>query len=122
VDLSPFPTSSCTDSIKFLADVNYPDGTIVAPGANIEKRWRVKNTGTCDWGSAYRLKLVDGYPSLGAPGEMALYPARAGTQAIISIHFTAPLEPGTYNTYWQAYNPASIAFNEPIYMLVIVQP
>ena len=118
----PSPTPNCSDAFKYLADVNYPDGTIVSPGAIVEKQWRVENLGSCDWDGRYRLKLVNGFPALGAPSEMALFPARAGTQAILTIPFTAPQEAGTYQTYWQAYNPAGIAFGEAIYMLIVVQP
>jgi hypothetical protein len=82
----------------------------------------VQNQGTCDWDSRYRLKLVNGFPALGAPEEMALFPARAGTQAILTIKFTAPQEPGSYHTYWQAYNPAGSPFGEAIYMVILVQP
>jgi hypothetical protein len=94
----------------------------VSPGQAIEKQWLVQNDGSCDWDELYRLKLVDGYPALGAASEMALFPARAGTKTMLSINFTAPLEAGTYRTVWQATNPQGIAFGAAIYMEVIVRP
>jgi len=111
---------SCSDSLKYLQDVNYPDGTAVTPRQIIQKQWLVKNDGSCDWGAGYHLKLLDGTAALGAASELALFPARAGTQATISIDFTAPAEAGTYRTAWQAYNSGGIAFGEVIYMEVVV--
>jgi hypothetical protein len=118
------PTSSlpktCSDSLKYLEDLNYPDGSVVAPGQAIDKQWRVENDGSCDWDGSYRLKLVDQFPALGAETELALFPARAGTQATLTINFVAPLEAGTYRTAWQAYNSEGLAFGETVYMVIVV--
>jgi len=111
---------TCSDSLKYMQDLNYPDGSAVSPGQVIQKQWQVENDGTCDWGAGYRLRLLDGTAALGAANEMALFPARAGTQTTVSINFTAPSEAGTYRTAWQAYNSAGIAFGETIYMEVVV--
>jgi len=116
----PSPTPPCADSLKYLADLTLPDGTLVSPGQALEKQWRVENIGSCDWDARYRLKLLDGFPPLGASGDQALYPARAGTQAILTINFTAPLEAGTYRTAWQAYGPDGAAFGDAIYMEITV--
>jgi predicted small lipoprotein YifL len=115
----PSPTPSCTDTLKFLEDITIPDGTKVTPGQSIDKQWRVQNTGTCDWDNRYHLKLVSGDP-LGLPAEMALYPARAGAEAIIQMTLTAPQAAGTYHTVWQATNPDGVAFDQPIYVEIIV--
>jgi len=97
------------------------DGTVVSPGANIDKQWLVTNSGTCNWDSRYRLKLIGG-DALGAATEQALYPARAGTQATLQIIFTAPLEAGTYESAWQAYNPEGEAFGDFVSIKIIVSP
>ena len=119
--LSPTPTN-CTDSLKFQADLTYPDDTVVKPGQALQKQWRILNDGTCNWDATYLLKLVDGYPAMGAASPMALYPARAGTKFTLSLNFTAPSDAGTYRTVWQAVNPQGVAFGEQIYMQVIVKP
>ena len=84
------------------------------PVRPLDKRWEVENSGTCNWDERYRLQLIAG-PEMGAPPEQALYPARSGTQAVIRIVFTAPAEPGTYRSAWQAYNPAGRALWRPIF-------
>jgi hypothetical protein len=116
------PTPACTASLKYLQDINYPDGSLVAPGQSVEKQWAVENNGSCDWDGRYRLKLIEGFPALGAAAELALYPARAGSQASLSLTFTAPLDAGTYRTAWQALDPQGQPFGDAIYMEIIVQP
>jgi hypothetical protein len=116
---SPTP-KACSDSLRYLEDINYPDDSIVSSGQAIEKQWRVENNGSCDWDGRYQLKLLDGYPALGAPVEMVLFPARAGTQAVLSVYFIAPAEAGSYHTAWQAFNPEGLAFGEVVYMVIIV--
>jgi hypothetical protein len=118
---SPTPTPPCTDSLAFVEDLTIPDGTIVSPGASVEKGWLVQNNGSCNWDSRYRLKFAGG-SDMDAVTEQALYPARAGNQATIRINFTAPSEPGTYSTAWQAFDPFGEPFGDPVFMEIIVQP
>ena len=113
------PTPACGDSLDFLDDLTIKDGTVILPGATIDKRWLVENNGSCSWDGRYRLRLISG-EALSAPAEQALYPARAGTQAIIRMLLTAPTEPGTYHSAWQAYNPQGEAFGEPVYIEIVV--
>jgi hypothetical protein len=119
---SASPTPPCTASLSYLQDINYPDGSLVTPGQTVEKQWRVENNGSCDWDERYRLKLINEFPALGASNEQALYPARAGFQATITINFIAPVEAGTYRTSWQAVDPQGNPFGDAIFMEIIVQP
>ncbi len=117
---SPTATPPCTDGLAFVEDLTVPDGSVVSPGASIDKQWLVQNNGTCNWDSRYRLKFVGGL-DMGATAEQALYPARAGSQATIRITFTAPSEPGTYTTAWQAIDPNGSPFGDAIFMKIVVQ-
>jgi len=101
-------------------DVTIPDGTAISPGSSIDKQWLVNNSGTCNWDSGYRLKWIGGDP-LGAAAEQALYPARAGTEATLKIAFTAPAEPGSYQSAWQAHGPDGVAFGDPVFIEIVVQ-
>jgi hypothetical protein len=116
----PSPTPSCEDNIVFLEDITIPDGTIVGPGAQMDKRWLVQNAGTCNWENNYRLNLVAG-TEMGAPTEQALFPARSGTEVEIRIVFTAPEDTGSYRSAWQAFNPDGKAFGDPIFIEIIVE-
>lgn len=114
------PPPPCVPSLRYLSDLTYPDGTLVSPGQRIQKQWQVENNGSCHWEAGYRLKLVGGFP-LGVFGEVALYPARAGAQAVIEITFTAPLEPGPHHTAWQAFSAENTPFGDVIYMEIVTQ-
>ena len=110
----------CTNQLTFLDDLTIEDGTTFAPGASIDKQWLVQNDGTCDWDATYKLKWVGGY-TLGVSEEQPLFPARAGIQVTLRIVFTAPTEPGTYQTTWQAADPEGNLFGDTVYMEIVVQ-
>jgi hypothetical protein len=116
---TPTPTP-CTNGLTFVKDITIPDNTPFSPGQPVDKQWLVTNSGTCDWDSRYRLKLING-PAMGAATEGALYPARAGAQATLRIIFTAPSDTGTYTSTWQAFGPSGEAFGDTIYIQIVVQ-
>jgi hypothetical protein len=127
VQSTPLPTiiptvnpEECSNNLTFVEDLTIPDNTATTFGLTLDKQWLVENSGTCHWNAGYRLTHVGG-AALGAPAEMALYPARAGTQAAIRILFTAPFTEGVYESAWQAVDPEGAAFGDLIYMRVVVQ-
>jgi len=115
----PISTPTCINNLGYLEDLSLPDGTVVKPGERLDKRWLVENSGTCNWDEYYRLKFMSG-ADLSAPLEQALYPARSGSDATIRILFTAPTEPGTYESAWQAYDPQGQPFGDPVFLQVVV--
>jgi len=111
---------ACIDNLVYLEDLSIPDGTEVGPGESRDKRWKVKNNGTCNWDVNYRIKLVGG-PDMGAPQEQTLFPARSGAEAMVRMVFTAPQDAGTYRSAWQAYTPDGTAFGDPFFIEVVVK-
>jgi hypothetical protein len=127
IESTPLPTvfptvnpADCTNNLTFLEDVTIPDNMFATFGLTLDKQWLVENSGTCHWNAAYRLKNIGG-AALGASGEVALYPARAGTRATIRILFTAPFTEGVYESAWQAMDANGNAFGDPIYIRIAVQ-
>lgn len=118
--ITPDP-GPCTNELTFLDDLTVEDGTTFAPNAAIDKQWLVQNDGTCDWDATYKLKWVGGF-TLGVVEEQPLFPARAGVQVTLQIVFTAPAEPGTYQTTWQAADSNGNLFGDPVYMEIVVTP
>lgn len=114
-------TVALCDSLEYVADVNIPDNTNMAPGQDFLKTWRVKNTGSCPWGAGYELVYagysfeMDGQPQ---PLTEVVQP---GQEVEISVQFTAPDEIGEYLSAWQMQNPAGITFPITIFVKVIVQ-
>ncbi|HSG45278.1 MAG TPA: NBR1-Ig-like domain-containing protein [Anaerolineales bacterium] len=124
----PLPTilptidqSNCVNNLNFLEDITIPDNSFVSFGTSIDKQWLIENSGTCNWNAAYRLRHTGG-ALLGAPAEVALFPARSGTQFTIQIIFTAPFEEGVYESAWQAFDPNGFPFGDPIYMRILATP
>ena len=64
------PAGTCNDA-AFVIDITYKDNTVLQPGQSIDKVWRVRNTGTCSWGTNYRLAF-DGGDQMGAPAYVYL--------------------------------------------------
>jgi hypothetical protein len=119
--VQPTPTPQCADNLSFIADVTIPDGTEVIAGSQVDKRWQVSNSGSCNWNQWYTIRFIAG-DGLGAQPEYVLYPARSGALATLRILFTAPEEAGRYRSAWQAYSPADAPFGDPIYMEIEVIP
>lgn len=118
---SPTPTQQedCTNLLRFEKDLSVPDGTRVSPGQSIQKQWLVTNAGTCNWDQEYAVKHIAG-PDLGAPQDQDLYPARNGQQVILQMMFTAPENPGTYISTWQAFDPQGNRFGDPFFINIQV--
>jgi predicted secreted protein len=118
---TPLPANAgggnyCT-SAHFVADVNYPDGTIVAPGDAIWKTWRIQNTGTCTWTTAYR--IVYDHGDLLGGGYVYNLPQNVppGQTVDITIEFFAPTDLATYTGYWDLETPAGQVFGMDQYQV-----
>ena len=105
-------------------DVNVPDNTVMSPGQEFVKTWKIKNTGACTWGEGYKLSYSYGDKMNGAP--QALTAAIApGQEVEVSVAFKAPDLPGTYQSFWTLQNPKGVAFQgnegKVLYVLIVVQ-
>ncbi len=101
---APHGDGPCTYQASFLGDVTIPDNTQLAPGTAFAKTWRVRNDGTCTWGSnGYALQSLVFYDgdrlsalnSVGLPGEVP-----PGSVVDLSVSMVAPQNPGSYRSEW----------------------
>jgi len=98
--LPPTPgTSACRAT--FVADINYPDGTAVAPNTAFTKTWRIKNVGTCTWTTNFSLVFVSGDKMGGPDSQKLTSTVGPNTSFDISVNLTSPAANGTYRGYWQ---------------------
>ena len=103
------PPSTC-DKVQFVADVNIPDGTTLAPGATFTKTWRLKNVGACAWSTSYQLVFFSG-EQMGAASSAAFPRNVAVGQTVdISMNMTAPSAAGSYRGYWMFKNASGQLF------------
>jgi len=97
---TPTPKPECTDLARFVSET-VPDGTVFNPGQKFEKKWVLRNTGTCTWTTDYKLVFVEG-DDLGEPGpvpfQTEVEPESTGE---FVITFTAPDAAGEYRSDWK---------------------
>jgi len=78
-----------------------PDGTEMEPGESFVKSWRIRNDGSCTWGSGYKLVFSSG-DRMGGPTSQSLTSSvRPGETTDISINLKAPSADGLYTGYWE---------------------
>jgi hypothetical protein len=99
------------DRATFVEDVNYPDGTDVAPGTTFVKTWRLKNNGTCTWNSSYAVVFVGG-DSMGGPAAQQLTTGTVapGQMLDISVTLKAPETQKSYTGNWKLRNGSGVIF------------
>lgn len=114
VTVSTQPATTTNDSAVFVADVNFPDGSVVKAGEQFVKIWRLKNTGKTTWTKDYAVLYLEGV--LLGRGEQLLFklPAevKPGELADVSVPFTAPMEKGSFGSYWKMYNSSGLVFGD----------
>jgi hypothetical protein len=112
------------DSLGFdlaSVDVNIPDNTIMTPGQEFIKTWKVRNTGSCPWGAGYVLAYA-GYETNMSGQFIALAEViQPGQEVEVSVQFTAPAQAGLYTSAWSMRNPAGVFFPAVVFIKIIVQ-
>lgn len=108
---TPAPSSTaaaaaaCTNQATFITDVTIPDGSVITPGAKFTKTWRVRNDGTCTWGtdsSEVVALAFSGGSRMGGPSQVNLPVEVAPGDAVkLSVNLVAPISPGTYTSKWE---------------------
>ncbi len=109
----------CSLNASYAADVTIPDDTQLAPGTAFVKTWRLRNSGSCDWGEGFHLIFVSG-DQLGAPASIAVPATVAGSTVEVSVNMTAPATPGTYRSNWRMQSDTTQVFGSTIYVRIIV--
>lgn len=102
-------------------DVNIPDNTLMTPGQEFIKTWRVKNAGTCPWGAGYALTFTGTGDKMAGQFIAFTEVIQPGQEVEVSIQFKAPSAVGQYVSTWTMTNPKNVTFPEAIYVKIIVQ-
>ncbi|RJP54479.1 MAG: hypothetical protein C4583_02400 [Anaerolineaceae bacterium] len=114
------PTSAC-DVSAFITDVTVPDGTVMAPGQNFDKTWRIQNSGTCAWTATYKAAFTgSGNGALGGVTTPIGKIVNPGDTIDITVEFVAPATAGDYVSWWKLQNDASVFFGTPFSVAIKV--
>lgn len=123
--LKPVVVTRC-DQAAFVRDVTIPDNTSLGSAASFTKTWRIQNTGTCSWTTAYSLVFSSGH-QMGGPAAVNLpRSVSPGDTVDVSVNLTAPASTGTYRGDWMLRNSSGALFglgaqaNSPVYVQVKV--
>jgi len=122
--VSTAPLGDACNNSAYIADVTIPDGTVLSPGEDFDKIWRVQNTGTCTWDDGYKLVFI--------AGDRALDPVSfeitrtedfvdAGETADLGVDLTAPIAEGSYAATWKMQTDAGVFFGTPLTVVIEVQ-
>ena len=122
---SPAPTATanpavCYDGLEFVADITIPDNTVMDPGQDFDKIWRLRNTGTCIWDDTYRIVFVQGDQMNGGT-ERVQGTVRPGETYDMTIDQRAPNTPGKYGGVWQMTNGQRAAFGTRVWVKIKVR-
>lgn len=108
------PVASVCNSLTYVSDVNYPDGTVFDGGEDFKKTWQVRNSGTCTWDEGYTFVFVDGDEGMD-PYDVKIRDSVSPGQTVeLSVDLTAPLAFGTYNGTWQMQSDAGELFGDQV--------
>ncbi len=126
-DATPTTVTECNRAgagVPF--DVTIPDNTTMVAGGTFVKTWRVVNSGSCKWTRLYKLVFYS-QNAMGAQYDNFLQGEVLPGQAIdLSLQFTAPTNPGTYQGNWMLQDPDGNLFglgmnaDTPFYVRIIV--
>ena len=109
----------CTLNAGYVTDVTIPDNTALSSGDGFVKTWRIRNSGTCDWGSGFKLVFVNG-DHMGGSGSVAVSATAAGGTTDVSVNLSAPSSPGTYRGNWRMQADTGIFFGSTFYVQIVV--
>jgi hypothetical protein len=105
--LATLPTpqaSDCIEELTVLSESGYLDASAAGAGTAIERVWHVRNSGTCEWTTAYALVPVEGV-SFGMEPITLATPVAPGEEADLRLTLTAPADPGLHSGGWALRSP-----------------
>lgn len=105
------------DCARFVADVNYPDGSIVPRNTVITKRWRLYNCGTTNW-SGYSVRKQ--YGTLG-PGYFTLGSSAPNAYIEVYATFNTGSTAGRFISGYRLYNLSGQVFGDQFFFDITVR-
>lgn len=115
---------ACNNS-AFEEDVTISDGSVIAGGADFQKIWKIRNTGSCTWDEGYSLVYIGGSDPNLDPYNFEFKSSNdfvAGGEAInIAINLTAPCAVGKYEGHWRMRNDQGFYFGTILSVYVEVK-
>ncbi len=126
VETTPTPPA-CTNLAEFLKNLSINDNTVLEPGQNFVKIWRIKNVGTCTWTDDYSLFLASGETMGGSLSVPFSQEVKPGETADLRLDLIAPFYDQTYTGNWMLQDAGGIHFGVgknfdlPLSVIIVVK-
>ena len=102
---TPTPEEICDKaSAGSPIDVTIPDDTLMAPGQNFSKTWRLRNAGNCTWTRLYSITFFSSNRMNAFHTHYFSDPVEPGGVVEVNIDMQAPQTPGVYQSNWMLQN------------------
>jgi hypothetical protein len=111
-------TPICNDSL-FVQDVTIPDGTILKPGQDFKKTWRIKNSGFCAWTADYAIGFAYGEQMHGSATKIQKAVGPGGT-VDITLNLRAPQNRCWYGSWWRLKTDRGDYFGDFVFVSIQV--
>ena len=115
---------ACNNS-AFEGDVTIPDGSVLPPGSDFQKIWKLRNSGTCTWDEGYSLVYIGGSSPDLDPQNYNFSKSSdfvAGGAAVnLAVNLTTPCTPGKYEGHWRMRTDNGFYFGTIVSVYVEVQ-
>jgi len=119
---------ACTNRAELVKHLTVSDNTMIRTGTLFAKAWRIKNTGTCTWTTAYSLVFSSGsnLALSQAPAPMSSE-VKPGDTVDLSVLIMTPDKIGNYNSNWMLRDGSGNLFgigdaaDQPIALNISVQ-
>jgi hypothetical protein len=118
----PTATPGCTDESQFVSDVSIPDNTLMTPGQNLTKTWRLRNSGSCNWTTSYDAVFTDGNAMGGAASIPLTASVPPNSTVDISVSMSAPSNNGTFRATYRLRNANDVLFGTLFYVQIVIGP
>lgn len=125
---TPTPTSvpvidvsECRLNAAFVEDVTVSDNAKFTTGEQFVKTWKIKNVGTCGWGTGYTLNFVNG-DRLGTVDSVNIPDTPPGETVEVSVTMQAPSESGRYRSEWQMCVNQDNCFGVKLFTQIVILP
>ena len=121
--LTPLPPTAtevpdqqpCEYASSFVEDITLEDSSVLPVGQQVEKVWRIRNTGTCSWEEGTSLIYIKAQ-QFDAPDRVPVPAAKPGEEVDVRIVFTTPKLSGIYESYWRLENTEGVRFGGMLFM------
>ncbi|HMB24250.1 MAG TPA: NBR1-Ig-like domain-containing protein, partial [Anaerolineales bacterium] len=108
--VTPTTSPASCDKAELVSDVTLPAGTVLLPGSNVTKTWRIRNAGTCTWTPSYGWTFVSG-DLMDAPlSNTFAYDILPGETFDLYVSFFVPYTSGHYQSFWKLHNASGALF------------